>query len=142
MTLHLNKTFDKDKWNGFVLPVSLTKDQLTQAFGPNVKLAKLSKLTSNEIQFVSIDMSKTGNETTVMEAYVPYIIFPTKHTELEKSPAYTALLSSTGNDQAKDVRVSIGKNHIDIPNVTFTVNGENKNDLTNICQNLRKRHTE
>ena len=132
VTLHLNKTFDKDKWNGFVLPVSLTKDQLTQAFGPNVKLAKLSKLTSNEIQFVSIDMSKTGNETTVMEAYVPYIIFPTKHTELEKSPAYTALLSSTGNDQAKDVRVSIGKNHIDIPNVTFTVNGENKNDLTNM----------
>lgn len=130
VTLHLNKTFDKDKWNGFVLPVSLTKDQLTQAFGPNVKLAKLSKLTSNEIQFVSIDMSKTGNETTVMEAYVPYIIFPTKHTELEKSPAYTALLSSTGNDQAKDVRVSIGKNHIDIPNVTFAVNGENKNDLT------------
>lgn len=132
VTLHLNKTFDKDKWNGFVLPVSLTKDQLTQAFGPNVKLAKLSKLTSNEIQFVSIDMSKTGNETTVMEAYVPYIIFPTKHTELEKSPAYTALLSSTGNDQAKDERVIIGKNHIDIPNVTFTVNKENKNDLTNM----------
>ena len=49
VTLHLNKTFDKDKWNGFVLPVSLTKDQLTQAFGPNVKLAMLSKLTSNEI---------------------------------------------------------------------------------------------
>ena len=129
VTLHLNKTFDKDKWNGFVLPVSLSKDQLTQAFGPNVKLAKLSKLTSNEIQFVSIDMSKKGNETTVMEAYKPYIIFPTKHTELEQSPAYKALLSSTGNDQVKDVQVIIGKNHIDIPNVTFTVDKENKNDL-------------
>lgn len=132
VTLHLNKTFDKDKWNGFVLPVSLTKDQLTQAFGPNVKLAKLDKLTSNEIQFVSIDMSKVGNNEIAMQAYVPYIMFPTKHTELEQSPAYTALLSSTGNDQAKDVRVSIGKNHIDIPNVTFTVNKENKNDLTNM----------
>lgn len=130
VTLHLNKTFDKDKWNGFVLPVSLTKDQLTQAFGPNVKLAMLSKLTSNEIQFVSIDMSKKGNETTVMEAYVPYIIFPTKHTELEQSPAYKALLSKTGNDQVKDVQVIIGKNHIDIPNVSFAVNGENKNDLS------------
>lgn len=132
VTLHLNKTFDKDKWNGFVLPVSLTKDQLTQAFGPNVKLAKLAKLTSNEIQFVSIDMSKAGNETTVMQAYVPYIIFPTKHTELEQSPAYTALLSSTGNNQAKDVPVSIGKNHIDIPNVTFAVDGKNENDLSNM----------
>ena len=130
MTLHLNKTFDKDKWNGFVLPVSLTKDQLTQAFGPNVKLAKLNKLTSTEIQFVSVDMSKVGNDEITMQAYVPYIIFPTKHTELEQSPAYTALLSSIGNHQAKDVRVSIGKNHIDIPNVTFAVDGDNKNDLT------------
>ena len=130
VTLHLNKTFDKDKWNGFVLPVSLTKDQLTQAFGPNVKLAKLDKLTSNEIQFVCIDMSKVGNNEIVMQAYVPYIMFPTKHTELEQTPAYTAKLSSIGNHQAKDVSVSICKNHIDIPNVTFAVDGENKNDLT------------
>lgn len=132
VTLHLNKTFDKDKWNGFVLPVSLTKNQLTQAFGPNVKLAKLDKLTSNEIQFVSIDMSKVGNDEIAMQAYVPYIIFPTKHAEQEKTPAYTALLSKIGNGQAKDERVIIGKNHIDIPNVTFTVNKENKNDLTNM----------
>lgn len=132
VTLHLNKTFDKDKWNGFVLPVSLTKDQLTQAFGPNVKLAKLNKLTSTEIQFVSVDMSKVGNEEIAMQAYVPYIIFPTKHTDQEVTPAYTALLSATGNDQTKDVSVSIGKNHIDIPNVTFTVDKENKNDLTNM----------
>lgn len=132
VTLHLNKTFDKDKWNGFVLPVSLTKDQLTQAFGPNVKLAKLNKLTSTEIQFVSVDMSKVGNDEIAMQAYVPYIIFPTKHTELEQTPAYTALLSSIGNHQAKDVPVSIGKNHIDISNVSFAVDGENKNDLTNM----------
>ena len=130
VTLHLNKTFDKDKWNGFVLPVSLTKDQLTQAFGPNVKLAQLSKLTSNEIQFVSIDMSKKGNNEIAMQAYIPYIIFPTKHTELEESPAYKALLSSTGHYQAKDVPVIIGKNHIDIPNVSFAVNGKNENDLS------------
>lgn len=132
VTLHLNKTFDKDKWNGFVLPVSLTKDQLTQAFGPNVKLAKLDKLTSNEIQFVSIDMSKVGNDEIAMQAYVPYIMFPTKHAEQEQTPAYTALLSKIFNGQAKDERVIIGKNHIDIPNVTFTVNKENKNDLTNM----------
>lgn len=132
VTLHLNKTFDKDKWNGFVLPVSLTKDQLTQAFGPNVRLAKLNKLTSNEIQFVSVNMSEKGNDEIAMQAYVPYIIFPTKHTELEQTPAYKALLSSTGNDQAKDVPVIIGKNHIDIPNVTFAVNKKNENDLTNM----------
>ena len=130
VTLHLNKTFDKDKWNGFVLPVSLTKDQLTQAFGPNVKLAKLDKLTSNEIQFVSIDMSKKENETTVMEAYVPYIIFPTKLAEQEQTPAYTAKLSKIGHGEAEKESVIIGKNHIDITNVTFTVNGKNENDLS------------
>lgn len=129
VTLHLNKTFDKDKWNGFVLPVSLTKDQLTQAFGPNVKLAKLDKLTSNEIQFVSIDMSKKENETTVMEAYVPYIIFPTKLAEQEQTPAYTAKLSKIGQGEAEKESVIIGKNHIDIPNVTFAVDEGNKNDL-------------
>ena len=132
VTLHLNKTFDKDKWNGFVLPVSLTKDQLTQAFGPNVKLAKLNKLTRTEIQFVSVDMSTVGNDEIAMQAYVPYIIFPTKHAEQEQTPAYTALLSKIGNGQAKDERVIIGKNHIDIPNVSFAVDGENKNDLTNM----------
>nr|WP_294853056.1 hypothetical protein [Prevotella sp.] len=130
VTLHLNKTFDKDKWNGFVLPVSLTKDQLTQAFGPNVKLAKLNKLTSNEIQFVSINMSTVGNDEIAMQAYVPYIIFPTKHTEQEKTPAYTAKLSKIGNGQAEKVSVIIGKNHIDIPNVSFAVDKENKNDLS------------
>lgn len=132
VTLHLNKTFDKDKWNGFVLPVSLTKDQLTQAFGPNVKLAKLSKLTSNEIQFVSINMSTVGNDEIAMQAYIPYIIFPTKHAEQEQTPAYTALLSKIVNGQAKDERVIIGKNHIDIPNITFAVNGKNENDLSNM----------
>ncbi len=129
VTLHLNKTFDKDKWNGFVLPVSLTKDQLTQAFGPNVKLAKLDKLTINEIQFVSVNMSEKGNDEIAMQAYIPYIIFPTKHAEQEQTPAYTALLSKIVNGQAKDERVIIGKNHIDIPNVTFAVNKDNKNDL-------------
>lgn len=127
VTLHLNKTFDKDKWNGFVLPVSLTKDQLTQAFGPNVKLAKLDKLTSNEIQFVSINMSTVGDNEIAMKAYVPYIIFPTKHAE--QTPAYTAKLSKIGNGEAEKVSVIIGKNHIDIPNVTFAVDEGNKNDL-------------
>lgn len=114
------------------LAVSLTKDQLTQAFGPNVKLAKLSKLTSNEIQFVSINMSTVGNAEIAMQAYIPYIIFPTKHAEQEQTPAYTALLSKIVNGQAKDERVIIGKNHIDIPNVTFAVNGKNENDLSNM----------
>lgn len=130
VTLHLNKSFTKDKWNGFVLPVNLTRDQLTQAFGPNVRLAKLSKVTDTEIQFTSIDVTAQANDAVVMQAYIPYIIFPTKHLELEKTPAYTAHLSKTGGDATKDVSIAIKKNHIDIPNVSFAIGSDNRNDLS------------
>lgn len=130
VTLHLNKSFTKDKWNGFVLPVNLTRDQLTQAFGPNVRLAKLSKVTDTEIQFTSIDVTAQANDAVVMQAYIPYIIFPTKHLVLEKTPAYTAHLSKTGGDATKDVSIAIKKNHIDIPNVSFAIGSDNRNDLS------------
>lgn len=130
VTLHLNKSFTKDKWNGFILPVNLTRDQLTQAFGPNVRLAKLSKVTDTEIQFTSIDVTAQANDAVVMQAYIPYIIFPTKHLELEKTPAYTAHLSKTGGDATKDVSIAIKKNHIDIPNVSFAIGSDNRNDLS------------
>ena len=72
-------------------------------------------------------MSTVGDNEIAMQAYVPYIIFPTKHAE--QTPAYTAKLSKIGNVEAEKVSVIIGKNHIDIPNVTFAVDEGNKNDL-------------
>lgn len=126
--LHLNKTFKKDKWNSFVLPVSLNRDQFRQAFGANARLAKLSNLTSSEIQFQTVDMDKDDN-AEVLKAYTPYIIFPTKiHTDNTKaSPAYKATLTKTNGEQQV---VVIKANHYDIPNVTFKTNNENKNDLS------------
>lgn len=117
--LHLNKTFKKDKWNSFVLPVDLKRDQFRQAFGANARLAKLSDLTTTKIQFESINMDVNDNEV-VLEAYTPYIIFPTKiHTdEIQKSPAYKATLTST-NGESKPQEIVIKANHYDIPNVTF-----------------------
>ena len=138
VTLHLNKTFKKDKWNGFILPVDLTRDQLTQAFGPNVRLAELHQVTDTEIQFKSINVTDQDNDAVVMHAFIPYIIFPTKHLELEQTPAYTALLTKTGsNINAKDVHITVKKNHIDIPNVSLAIKSStgstvNINDLTNM----------
>lgn len=128
--LHLNKTFVQDKWNSFVLPVSLNRDQVRQAFGPNTRLAKLSNLTSSEIQFKTIDMDAMTNNGVVLEAYTPYIIFPTR-IDTNVSPAYTATLSST-NGESKTQKVVIKANHYDISNVTFKTNNENKNDLSNM----------
>lgn len=127
--LHLNKTFTKDKWNSFVLPVSLNRDQFRQAFGANARLAKLSGLTSSEIQFQTVDMDKDDN-AEVLSAYTPYIIFPTKIHDTDKtkvSPAYKATLTKTNGEQQE---VVIKANHYDIPNVTFKTNNENKNDLS------------
>lgn len=127
--LHLNKTFTKDKWNSFVLPVSLNRDQFCQAFGANARLAKLSGLTSSEIQFQTVDMDKNDN-AEVLSAYTPYIIFPTKIHDTDKtkvSPAYKATLTKTNGEQQD---VVIKANHYDIPNVTFQTNSKNENDLS------------
>lgn len=130
--LHLNKTFKKDKWNSFVLPVSLKRDQFRQAFGANARLAMLHALTSSEIQFQTVDMDVNDN-AVVLDAYTPYIIFPTKiHTdETKASPAYKATLRSTNGESGKE-EVLIKANHYDIPNVTFKTNSANENDLTNM----------
>lgn len=127
--LHLNKTFTKEKWNSFVLPVSLKRDQFRQAFGANARLAKLHDLTSSEIQFQTINMDAMTNNDVVLEAYTPYIIFPTKiHTDnTEASPAYKASLTKRNGESTP---VVIKANHYDIPNVTFKTNNEIKNDLS------------
>lgn len=130
--LHLNKTFTKDKWNSFVLPVSLKRDQFRQAFGANARLAKLSGLTSSEIQFKTIDMDGMADNVDVLDAYTPYIIFPTKIHDTDKtkvSPAYKATLSTTVGE-SKTQEVVIKANHYDIPNVTFKTDDANKNDLS------------
>lgn len=133
--LHLNKTFKKDKWNSFVLPVSLKRDQFRQAFGANARLAKLSGLTSSEIQFqtVNMDAPDMTDNAEVLTAYTPYIIFPTKiHTDNTKaSPAYKATLRYR-NAPSETQDVVVKANHYDIPNVTFKTNSANENDLSNM----------
>ena len=129
--LHLKKSFTRDKWNSIVLPVDLTRDQFRQAFGANAKLAKLDRLTSDEIQFKSINMDAMTSNTVVLEAYTPYILFPTKYMAEREAPAYKALLTVTGGE-AKSHPVVISAGHIDIPNVTMATNDDNKNDLSNL----------
>ncbi len=129
--LHLKKTLKTDKWNSFVLPVNLSRDQFRQAFGANARLAKLSNLTSNEIQFQTVKMDDDNIADKVLEAYTPYIIFPNKDMSTSLTPRYRALLTETGTG-TKSHQVVIAGNHFEIPNVTLATNAENKNDLTNI----------
>lgn len=131
VVLHLNKkSFNKNinKWNTIVLPVDLNKDQFTQAFGANARLAVLTKLTRNQIQFETVKIAEKGNNDVVLEAYVPYIIYPTKNLANERTSAYTATLHKTGaGTEGGEHKVTIAENHIDIPNVSLK-----KNDLSGL----------
>lgn len=133
VVLHLNKkSFNKNinKWNTIVLPVDLNKDQFTQAFGANARLAELTTLTRNQIQFTTVKISDKGNNDVVLAAYVPYIIYPTKDLANERTPEYTATLHKTGTGSGiEEHKVTIAANHIDIPNVSLKRNDQNKNDL-------------
>ena len=136
VVLHLNKkSFNKNinKWNTIVLPVDLKKDQFTQAFGANARLAELKTLTRNQIQFETVKIANMGNNAVVLKAYVPYIIYPTKDLANERTPAYTAILHKTGaGTEGGEHKVTIAENHIDIPNVSLKKNGQNKNDLSGL----------
>ena len=132
VVLHLNKkSFNKNinKWNTIVLPVDLKKDQFTQAFGANARLAVLTKITRNQIQFETVEIAKKGNNEVVLDAYVPYIIYPTKDLANERTSAYTATLHKIGaGSESVEHKVTIEADHIDIPNVSLKKNGQ-KNDL-------------
>ena len=130
VVLHLNKkSFNKNinKWNTIVLPVDLNKDQFTQAFGANARLAELKTLTRTQIQFETVKFADKGNHDVVLAAYVPYIIYPTKDLANEITSAYTAILHKGA--ELKEHKVTIAANHIDIPNVSLKKNDQNENDL-------------
>ena len=114
-TLHLNKTFTKNKWNSLVLPVNLTKNQLQSTFGANTRLAELKTLTSTSIEFKSVNLDEIGDDKVALVAYKPYIIFPEKEMNANNTTDYTATL--TVDDQTKKVYVSAG--HYNIAKVTM-----------------------
>lgn len=114
-TLHLNKTFTKNKWNSLVLPVNLTKNQLQLAFGANTRLAELKTLTSTSIEFKSVNLDEIGDDKVALVAYKPYIIFPEKEMNANNTTDYTATL--TVDDQTKKVYVPAG--HYNIAKVTM-----------------------
>lgn len=112
-TLHLNKKFVLNKWNTFVLPVNLTRDQVWSAFGGTTRLAKLSNLTKSAIEFKSVDLTKLTDEEPAIVAYQPYIIFPVKDPDV--TPKYTG--NVTINNKLE--KVTIAANHYVIPKVTI-----------------------
>lgn len=131
--LHLNRSFELNKWNTLILPVSLTYKQMKETFGNEVKLAKLYTLTPNSVRFKTVECN--NDDDVMLEAYTPYIIKPTK--AAGENPAYTTprLLKAAnqywlgenesisytdeGVERYTGGKVSILESHYDIPNVTL-----------------------
>lgn len=131
--LHLNRSFELNKWNTLILPVNLTYGQMRYSFGDDVKLAKLYKLTPNSVRFKTVECN--SDDDVMLEAYTPYIIKPTK--AAGQNPAYTTprlkkdanqywlgdnesiYYTDEGVDRYTGGKVNIKANHYDIPNVTL-----------------------
>lgn len=97
--LHLNRKLNDNMWNSLILPVDLTWGQMKRTFGDAVKVAKLTALTENSVQFVTVE--PTNDDDKMVTAFEPYIIFP-PYTQV-KSAAYTVehFYTSKGEDNSE-----------------------------------------
>ena len=128
-TLHLNKTFTLNKWNSFILPVNLNKKQVVETFGGDARLAELTGLTETGIEFTSVNL--LDDNSTAIEAYVPYIIFPVKGAD--QTETYTANYKQNGT--TKRLNINIPKNHYVIGKVSMpliTTGDVKENDWSNM----------
>lgn len=80
VTVYLKRSFTLNKWNSFVTPVGLTNAQVKQAFGDDVKVAKLAGVggvtgRESSIDFRTVDLSQEG---VAIEPAQMYLVKPTK----------------------------------------------------------------
>lgn len=127
-TLRLKKDFTLNKWNSFILPVNLTKKQVTNTFGTDARLAKLTKLTETGIEFTSVKL--TDDNDMALEAYVPYLIFPVK--PADQTIAYTAKYEQ--NSTTDRLLVNIAPDHYVIDKVSMPLTADGKNDFSKMDQ--------
>lgn len=126
--LRLKKDFTLNKWNSFILPVNLTKKQVTNTFGTDARLAKLTNLTETGIEFTSVKLN--GDNDMALEAYVPYLIFPVK--PADQTIAYTAKYEQ--NATTERLLVNIADNHYVIDKVSMPLTTDGKNDFSKMDQ--------
>ena len=97
--LHLNRKLNANMWNSLILPVDLTWGQMKRTFGDAVKVAKLTALTENSVQFETVEPK--NDDDVMVTAFEPYIVFP-PYTQV-KSAAYTVdrFYTSAGEDNSE-----------------------------------------
>lgn len=97
--LHLNRKLNDNMWNSLILPVDLTWGQMKRTFGDAVKVAKLTSLTENSVQFVTVEPK--NDDEVMVTAFEPYIVYP-PYTQVKSAP-YTVdrFYTSKGEDNSE-----------------------------------------
>lgn len=82
LTMYFQRTFVPGQWNSLTLPVNLTKEQFTYAFGANARLAQANKVYESAgkliIGFSLVEENKDNAQSPYLTANTPYIIYMDK----------------------------------------------------------------
>lgn len=74
-TMVIKRGLDPSKFVPIVLPANLTKKQVKEAFGDDVKISTPSHITYKTIHFAAVSTEGSDNDVC-MNAYQPYIVKP------------------------------------------------------------------
>ena len=82
----LRRTFNGNKWNSLVLPVSLTEEQFHEAFGSGAQLSEIDCVKNEGNNRIINFKTVQESDGTYLKENIPYIIYIEK-AETEKHPA-------------------------------------------------------
>lgn len=82
----LRRTFNGNKWNSLVLPVSLTKEQFHEAFGIGARLSEIDCVENEGNNRIINFKTVQASDDTYLKENTPYIIY-IEEAETEKHPA-------------------------------------------------------
>lgn len=133
--LHLNRKLNDNMWNSLILPVDLTWGQMKRTFGDAVKVAKLTALTENSVQFVTVEPA--NDDSVMVTAFEPYIVFP-PYTQV-KSAAYTVdrFYTSKGEDNSEWLGTNYEKSTDENNRLTKTLKADHY-DITMVSLDREK----
>lgn len=108
----LHRTFTQNEndpakgWNSVILPVDMTADQVTEAFGEGTQIAEFNKIEENWIHFST---AQADEDKVILHKNTPYIIYPTK----EPYGNYTYTIDGVTSTLEGPVYVANGINYED-----------------------------
>lgn len=88
-TYVIKRGLDPEKYVPIVLPVGLTKKQVRQAFGDDVKISTPSHLTYKTIHFAAVATTGGSETDTCMYAGQPYIVKPSIPAPISSQQTWT-----------------------------------------------------